>query len=663
MPRYVQLRFNAHGPTGKLPRMPRTLRSLLPWFAVAALVAALAWALNRGQLPPADFTLVNGAEVKSLDPAIVTGHQENIMLNGLFEGLVRWKPDTLEPIPGVAERWEISADRLVYTFHLRETARWTDGSPVTADDFFYSMRRLLDPRTAAEYSYQAWYIKNSRRYNGGPRAVRLGDAVEVELNLPTDALNSLRGNVLRGKLALIEDAAGKPFDADSLAAAAADESSDVEKWTFVVEVDGRERRFRMTDDADAQRDPPEGVKWCRQVLVDFRDVGVRVIDPQTIEFTLENPTPYFLNLLGFYPLYPVQRKCVEKYGSPQWTYVENIVCNGPFKPLFRQLRDRTRLVKNDLYWDREHVRLNTVDLLAVESVTTALNLYLTGKADWIYDMPASALRELLRKQPPLEDINPQPLLYSYFYLLNTTRPPLDDVRVRQALSLALDRNEITDKLLGNGERPAFSLVPPGMVGYVPPECAKSNVEEARRLLAEAGYPGGKGFPTLTILYNTNEGHQLIAQLVRKQWQQALGISVRSRNQEFVSLLASQRDLEFDVSRRGWLGDYADPNTFLEMYRTGAEHNNTGWGDPEYDRLIAAAKVEPDPERRLKLLADAERMLMDQLPILPIYFYVSKNLVKPYVRGFYENLLDTHPIWAIWIDRDGQTPNPRVRPRP
>lgn len=636
--------------------MPAVSRSLAPLAAAAMLVAALAWALSGAQLPPADFTFCNGSEVKSLDPQIVTGQPENNMVNCLFEGLVRWNPKDLTPMPGVAERWEISADRLEYTFFVRDAAKWSDGAPVTAHDFHYSLRRLLDPLTAAQYNYQSFYIKNAKKYASGGRAVRPGDPVEVELNVSPDAINSIRGEVIRGTLVRVENAAGQALGAAALDQAMQDPELRLEALTFVVNLDGRERSFRYADDGEvANRKPPAGDAWCRQVLLDFREVGIEVIDDRTVRYTLENPTPYFLNLLGFYPLFPVRQECVERFGSPQWTDPDKLVCNGPFVPEFRRIRDRTRLKKNPEYWNRDEVRLSTVDVLAVESVNTALNLYLTGKSDWNYDVPPAALKTMLREKPPRPDLDPSPYLNTYFYMINTTRPPLNDVRVRRALSLALDRDEITQKLLGCGERSAYSLTPPGLAGYAPPLCAPQNVDEARRLLAEAGFPNGKGFPTFTILYNTHEMHQSIAELIRKQWQRNLGITVRGRNEEFATYLNSQRVLDYDISRRGWNGDYADPNTFLDMYTTGNEMNNTGFGMPAYDALIAAAAKEVDPQVRMKHFTAAERILMDELPIIPIYFYVSKNLVKPHVRGFYNNVLDQHFVWAMSIDREGATP--------
>jgi oligopeptide transport system substrate-binding protein len=248
-------------------------------------------------------------------------------------------------------------------------------------------------------------------------------------------------------------------------------------------------------------------------------------------------------------------------------------------------------------------------------------------------------------------------------MLNTTRKPLDDVRVRRALSLALDREEICTKIMAAGEMPAYGLVPPGMEGYEGQTCAAEDPEEARRLLAEAGYPEGKGFPRMDILYNTDESHQTIAELIRKQWQRELGIQIKTRNEEWASYLSSQRQMKYNVCRRGWIGDYADPCTYLDMFVTGGEQNNTGWSNAQYDALIEQAAREVDPDKRMQIFRRAERMLMDELPILPIYFYVSKNMVNPHVRGFYNNLRDMHPVSAMWIDRDHEGPNEFMKGRP
>jgi oligopeptide transport system substrate-binding protein len=615
------------------------------WFLIVMLaggLAAVGWALHGSRLPPADFTFYNESELKSVDPAMITGHPEGRIAWALYEGLTRPRGEDNRAEPGTAHRWDISDDGRIYTFYLREDARWSNGDPVTSRDFLYSMRRLLDPLNRAEYSYQAWYIANAKRYTYGAKGISPGDPVEVELNRAPEQPNTTRGKLLFGKLVRTEE--GDKTGGDS-----------ARSRVFVVDINGGERRFMSTDDDEAV---PTGVEPCRQVLLDFREVGLRAIDERTLEIRLENPTHYFLDLLAFYPLAPVHQGCLERYGNPDWKRPENIVTNGAFRLSQRRIRDRIRLVKSDTYWDRANVRLNVIDALSIEDRTTGLNLYLTGKCDWTTQPPPNAIRELLAAKPPRNDLNPAPQLTTYFYLMNTTRYPLNDVRVRRALSMALDRDEITRVATAAGEKPAFSLVPPGLVGYTQQNCDPRNPDEARKLLADAGYPGGTGFPKLEIHYNSDQVHQSIAELARKQWQRELGITVTLRNEEWASAQETQRQMQYMVSRRAWVGDYVDPNTFLDMYITGGPNNNTGFSNAEYDRLIAEAAKEIDGEKRLEMLQQAERILMDELPIIPIFHYVSRNLVKPYVRGWYNTLQDSHHLRDIWIDRTVDPNDPR-----
>ncbi len=624
--------------------MPTNPRNLIAWILLACMLAMVGWSLLGSDLPRADFTLINPSEVKSVDPALITGQPEGRIAGAIFEGLLRYHPETLEPIAGMAERWEISDDGLVYTLYLRNNAKWSDGTPLTARDFHYSFRRFLDPRTAAEYAYQAWYLKNARQYSSGSSGIEAGDDVEVELNLPVDAPNTRRGEVIRGKLVRVEERGN-------------------EERTFVVQIPGDEVAFCPTDDSHAaSREPPANCRWCRQVLLDFRQVGIEVVDDLTLRLTLEHPTPYFLGLLAFYPFSPVNQACLEAHGSPQWTKADKIVTNGTYRIAFRRIRDRFRLVRNEHHWDSDNIKLGVIDVLAMESITTGLNMFMTDEVDWITDVPPPALRVLLKEDPPRDDLNPQPYLSGYYYYLNTTRKPFDDVRVRKALSMAVDREEITTRLLPGGEIPSYSLVPPGIPGYEPQKCAPENPDEARRLLAEAGYPEGHGFPRIDILYNTHESHQAIAELVRKQWQRELGISVRTRNEEWGSYLSSLQTKQYNVARRGWIADYNDPNTYINMFVTDGEQNVVGWSNAQYDQLVQAAMTEVDPDKRLRMLEQAERILMEEQPIIPLYSYVAKNMVKPYVRGFYTNSQDDHPLWAIWIDRESEGPNEFMKGR-
>ncbi|MEN0110160.1 MAG: peptide ABC transporter substrate-binding protein [Planctomycetota bacterium] len=596
----------------------------------ALVVVAVVGVVRQGQLPPADFTFNNDTEIESLDPAVVTGQPEGRIIDAIYEGLVHLGPKDREPRAGMAERWEVSDDGLTYTFHLRKDARWTNGDPVTADDFVYSMRRFLDLRTLAEYAYQAWYLKNARRYSLAARGVAVGDRVEVELpDAPDGALPFARGGVLRGVLRAIEPDEG--YTAEQLD----DPATYVDRHTFVVEIDGAERRFRAGDTT------ADGAEPCAMIALDFAEVGFRAVDEHTVETVVNAPTPYWLQLLGFYPLSPVNRRCIETHG-PRWTEAENLVTNGPYTLEFRRLRDRIRLRKNPDHWDAENVALETIDALAVQSLTTQFNLYETGEVDWITKVSPIIARELLKADPPRADFDPAPQFGTYFYSFNCARPPLDDVRVRRALVLSLDRQQILETA-GSVEVPAFSFTPPGLSDYDAPECPRPDVEEARRLLAEAGYPKGEGFPRIELLYNFEESHQTIAELIRKQWRSALGIDVGTRNEEWGTYLSSQRQMKYDACRRAWIGDYLDPNAFLDLFVTDGENNNTEWGDPEYDRLIEEAKYEVDPERRIAMLREAEVILMRELPVMPIYYYATRGLVRPTIGGYYNNLQDTHPL--------------------
>ncbi len=617
--------------------MPHRLRNVLLVVLAFGLVGCAAWALSLGTLPPADFTFNNSTEIKSVDPATVTGVPEGRIIWAIFEGLCVPDPKTLEPRPGVAERWEISPDGRTYTFHLREDAVWSDGMPVTAQDFVWSLRRFLHPDTAAEYAYEMWYVEGAEAYTKSQVAV--GDEVEIELlTRPAGALPFAAGTIIKGKLRAIEPdpraTEKKPEDAVN---------------TYIIKIEGKLRRFRHGGGNDA-----ENYKW---LLPDFNGVAIRALDERTLEMKLKSPTPYFLNLLAFYPTSPVNRKCLETHGAPDWTKPENIVSNGPFKLHTRRLRDRMRLVKSESYWDRAKVKLNSIDALCVESETTGLNLYLTGAVDYVDSVPAAVVPDLLH--PPRPDFKPAPYMGTYYYRLNLTQKPLDDVRVRRALSLALNREPIVKYVTRAGQIPAHSFTPPGIkvrsldekneYAYDPPRCGEYNLTEARRLLAEAGFPGGKGFPKLEILYNNHEAHEAIAQVVQSQWKENLGIDIRLAKQDWGADQGTMRPLQHDIARAAWIGDYPDPNTFLKMMVTGGANNQTGWGNAEYDDLIAKAAAEPDQQQRLEYFQRAERILMDEMPLIPVYYYVSLNMAAPYVKGLYPNIQNVQPLKEVSID--------------
>ena len=679
--------------------MLRTLAGIAMTCVLALAVVGLTF--RASQEAPADFRFINGTEPKTLDPQIMTGQPEGRVADAIFEGLTRRDARTLHPVPGVARSWEVSADGRRYVFHLRPDARWTDGRPVTAHDFSYAWRRLQDPKTGAEYAYILHMVEGARAFN------RYGSQAEALRELLAGAFQELRK--------------ANPLGLDTATWAAF-----AERHGLPDLVQGSpDRTLRNLTDpgGDPGGDPgrrslgPAQLNALESALAreavrraalfaqaDRRfgfDAGVYARDDHTLVVELEAPTPYFLELTAFYPAFPTPRWVVEpESGNGEesvrrgWFLPETIVSNGPFELASWRVNDRIRLVRSESYWGREDVALETIDVLPVENATTALNLYLTGGADWLPSSYPQDLVEELRQRP---DFYSGPGLMVYYYRFNTRRPPFDDARVREAFSLGIDRQLIVDEVLGLGQLPASHLVPPGMPGYRPPASLLGlDVERARHLLDQAGHPGGEGIGEIGILYNTSEGHKKIAEVIADQLRRNLGLRVEAYNQEWQSYLATLRAGDYQVARAGWIGDYRDPNTFLDLWVTNGGNNQTGWSHPLFDQLIAAAANPAgfvsspgfdlvrlkDPERagadvaavreaahakgraaagarlRLTLLAEAEAILVqDEFPIMPIYFYVVSGLVRPGIEGFYSelefedgtrgaNLQDLHPLRAI-----------------
>jgi len=648
------------------------VRNIFPYLVLAMLVGAVAWAVSFSRLPPADFTFINGAELKSIDPAKASDTTSGRIINAISEGLYRQmpkkdKPSEMEPQPALAEGHTLSPDQKTYTFTIRKNAKWTDGSPVTAYDFVWSWKRLLNPETACEYAYQLHYVKNAKQYNTG--RVEVGDRVEVEhCNRKRPSQVFPRGTISSGILKKIEKPSKPTLAKDVSKKVREKKLGDwKQRWIYLVEIKdekegkilwdqpGKLHRFIKASDvslAEIAASKKENhtaqspaLEQCQQLLLHFSQVAIHATDARTLVVTLDHQTPYFLDLMAFYPLYPVHRKCVEKYGYPQWTKPNHIVTCGPFRLKFRRIRDRIRLVKNETYWNADQVQLNIIDALAVSSATTSLNMYENGQVDWISSVPNAVIPKLSKRK----DFYSAPMLSVYYYRLNVEKEELKNPLVRRALNMAIDKEAICKYVARAGQIPARNFVPPGLPGYQPALCGKYDVQEAKRLLKEAGYPNGKGLPKIQLLYNTQEGHRHIAEVIERQWK-AIGIDVELKNVEWQVFLNMMSQKKYTVARAGWVGDYPDPNTFLDMFVTNGDNNQTNWSNKEYDKLIHDATMESDQKKRLEILHHAETILMEEQPIIPIYFSVSVNMTQPYVKNFHTNVQDLHPLHLLRIHK-------------
>jgi oligopeptide transport system substrate-binding protein len=487
-----------------------------------------------------------GANPRTIDPGLnnsVEGAQIDV---NAFEGLTNIDKDE-KPVPGVAKSWDISDDGLTYTFHLRKDAKWSDGKNVTAHDFEYAWKRALDPKTASQYAYQLFYLKNGEAYNEG----------------------------------------------------------------------------KVTADK----------------------VGVKATDDYTLVATLEANTPYFLSLTAFPTYDPVRKDIVEKNPDTWATKPETFISNGPYKMVEYKAKSSLNFEKNPYYWNAKNVKIDRIEFKTLENASTYYAAFKTGELDLIDKPPATEAPTLLKNGTAKS----YPYLGTYYYDLNVSENAknvnpeaakvLSDVRVRKALNLAIDRTAITEKITKSGEVPATAFVPAGTSDsngnefagkdYLP---TTANVAEAKKLLAEAGYPNGKGFPSLEIFYNTDQGHQNIAQAVQDMWKKNLGINVTLRNVERKIHLTQLQNHEYMIGRDGWIADYDDAMTFLDMFTTGNGNNNSGYSNANYDKLIAEAKAESDVAKRADLMHQAEDQLMTDLPIIPIYYYTEVVCMNPKLKG-------------------------------
>ena len=383
-------------------------------------------------------------------------------------------------------------------------------------------------------------------------------------------------------------------------------------------------------------------------IKDPSQVGVHALDEHTVQVQLNQPTAFFLDLCTFQTLGVVPRYIIEPYGD-NWMRAPAVPTSGPFVLDFWRVNDKIRLRKNPYYWDAANTKSGILDFLCVSTPTTALNLYETGQADIIWDrdyLPAELL-DVLRQRRDFHTFN---YLGTYFIRCNTTKPPLNDARVRQALALTIDKKRIIDKFLRGGEPVASHLVPDGTAHYESAPGLGYDPAQARQLLADAGYPGGKGFPPISYLFDAGGGYnEKVAVELQQMWAEQLGIHIGLKQMEKHVYLAAQYHLDYDLSRSTWVGDYNDPNTFLDLFRSDNGNNRTGWKNARYDALMTEANQQTDLAKRAGLLKQAELIAVrDELPFIPLFFYVGMNYYDgEKIKGIHPNILDTHPFNDIW----------------
>lgn len=500
-----------------------------------------------------------GAEPQFLDPQLATSVSAHNVLSALLEGLVSENPRTLKPEPGVAESWSISKDRKTYQFQFRKDAKWHNGDPVTAHDFVYSYKRILNPNLGSQYASMLHVLKNAKAYH------------------------------------------------------------------------------------------KNGISWEKA------QVGVRALDDLTLELILENPTPYFLELLNHYSWFPVHPPTIEKHGAferigTQWTKPKNFIGNGPFRLKDHRVNSLIEVTACQTYWDAEKTRLSGIRFYPIEAVDTEERAFRSGFLHVTQSVSSDRIDYLQKNHP--DWIHFEPYLGTYFYRFNHLKPPFNDLRIRQALSLSVDRKLLVEKVLKGGQKPSFCFTPPNTGGFTANNRFEYDPKKAKELIEEYLLDKGlKEMPPIELSYNTSEGHKKVAEALQAMWKKNIGVKIKLLNMEWKVFLSTISKGDFSMARAGWIGDYVDANTFLHMWRTKDGHNQTGWTNKKYDELLDLAESANDPKNRFDYFQQCEDLLAEEVPILPLYFYVHVTLRHPSVKGWYPTLLDHHPYKFVYLQKE------------
>ncbi|MWV45246.1 peptide ABC transporter substrate-binding protein [Paenibacillus sp. HJL G12] len=485
------------------------------------------------------------AEPPTFDPAQAQDSQAHTVLNMMYEGLVRLDENS-KPIPGVAEKWEISSDGLKYVFHLRKDAKWSNGDPVTAKDFVFAWQRVLDPNTtpAPPYAYQLYYIKGAEDFNG-------------------------------------------------------------------------------------------------KKTTDFSTVGVKATDDNTLEVTLNNPTPYFLGLTSFYTFYPVHQSVKD---NAKWSAdPKTMITNGPFTLTTWTTGQKIEVSKNANYWDNKDIKLNKITMSLSNSGATELSSYRSGQLDFAGmpngEIPTDQMPAV--KKELKDELDLKAVGSIYYYQFNVTAKPFDNAKIRKAFTMSINRQDIVDKVTQSEEKPAFGFVPPGIAGAKDEfrtehkdDFFTENMDEAKKMLQEGMQEEGyTTLPPVTLIYNSSDKHKKIALAVADMWKTNLGVDVKTENQEWGVFLKNRRSLNYQIARAGWSPDYNDPMTFFDLWTSKSGNNDVGFKNPDYDALIKDAYSSADNNKRMEDFTKAENILIkDQQVLMPIYYYTNVALLKPNLKG-------------------------------
>ncbi len=595
----------------------------------------------------------NSAEPKGLDAQLISGVPESKVLTSLFEGLCGDHPSEDNTMaPGAAAKWEHNEDLTVWTFHLQPDGKWSDGQEVTTEDFLFSYHRILNPRFAAPYAAMLHAIKNAKAYNEDQRGYILC-GMDEGFGLPWEKLKAVnfRGDA-KVDIEGLKEREYSSFNKEEKRTWFAGRGLDRLEISALKEISSDPSLFEWPEEIDTQiRDLIlkrliEYIDAGEPDLYEKANVGVHAPDKHTLVVSLREPVPYLPAMTRHTSWFPVPKHVVLKHGKmtdrfTEWSDLGNIVGNGPFKLREWRFNHYIEVERNPHYWESENVGLNGIRFFPITDFYTETRAFLAGQLHTTYSLPPELL-EWARKNYP-QYLRVEPYVGTRFIRFNTRREGLNQLSVRKALSVALDRVELC-KYIFEGYKPATALTP--KVGnYVPPDLLEFDIQKAKDLLTQAGHPGGKGLPRYKILTTKINPSVEAVQAALKE----LGIGTDVELKTFGPYVTAQQDGDYDISMAGWIGDYPDPTTFLDMWTRGNGNNNTGWSSEQYESLLRQAAQQSDPSERVKILAQAERILLNDAPISPLAWYTRLYFHRPEVKGWHPLLLDNHPWKHITLE--------------
>ena len=637
----------------------------------------------------------NSIEPKGLDPHLVSGVAESNIIRSLFEGLCLEHPSQDgQSVPGSAMSWEPSEDFTEWIFHLNPDAKWSDGVSVTAEDFVFSYRRMLspDPNWPAKYSGMLYFLKNAEAYHRNKFGhILCGNDADFPVTWEILRESNFDGDkkISPSKFAEQKYSDLKEQDLKKFAPyLAEDETVDFGKLNeedlddSVLSRTEKKILFNNIgiDKLDKERllllkEDPGLVQWAEGISTENQQavldrliahheagkpnlwgkaqVGVTAVDDFTLKLNLRGPVPFLTEIIKHYTWFPVPKHIVLKHGkintafSSQWTRPGNIVSNGPFQLKTWRTNHLLEVERNPHYWDAEEVGLDGIRYLPIVNNYTETRMYGDDQLHLTYIVPSELIP--MARERYGDQLRQEAYVGVRFLRTNTYNKPFDNPKVRRAFALAIDQQAICEKILQGGQQPASGLVPP-FGEYKPPKFVEFDPEKAKALLAESGYESTSSFPDISLLARNSESGLREAEALQAMWEKHLGIRVRIKTREWTTYQQMQYDFDYDIVASGWIGDYLDPTTFLELWVTGGGNNNTGWGSKEFEDLLSKAENTADVPTRMKTLIEAEKVIMDETPVLPIYFYTTNYLIRPEVENWEPLLLNNHPFKFVRLKK-------------